>query len=121
MIGAVIMKITMSSIITSISETTLISAFSGERSPRARLRMLDPAFSSHQRDHLGSEAVEFAVEAVEFRRKNVIPEDGGNGDGQRDRRRRQRLGDTRRDRAEIAGAALGDSEERRDHAEHRAE
>ena len=35
-IGAVIMKITMSSIITSMRLTTLISALSGVRSPRRR-------------------------------------------------------------------------------------
>ena len=38
-IGAVIMKMIMSSIMTSISDTTLISAFSGVRSPRLRRRI----------------------------------------------------------------------------------
>src|ERR1035437_6854487 len=121
MIGAVIMKITMSSIITSISETTLISALSGVRSPRERRRMLDPPLSRHQCDHLRSEAVELAVEAVELRRENVIPEHGGNGDGERDRRGGQRLRDAGRHRTEVSGAALGDAKERRDDAEHRAE
>src|ERR1035437_6645961 len=121
MMGAVIMKITIRSIITSISETTLISALSGARSPRERRRMLDLSFARHQCDHLGSEAVEFAVEAVEVRREDVIPEHRGDGDGEGDGGGRQGFRDPGRHGAEVAGAALGDAQEGGDDAEHRAE
>src|SRR6185312_4351984 len=121
MIGAVIMKITMSSIITSISETTLISALSGVRSLRPRRRISDPSLASHERDHLGAKAIELTVKAVELRCKNVIPEHRGNGDSQRRGRRDERLGHAGRNGAKVARAALGDAEKRGDHAEHRAE
>src|SRR5215213_2800326 len=93
MIGAVIMKMTIMSIITSMRLTTLISALSGIFSPRRRdterapnpwtlrtggeLRASDPALAHHQRDQLRAEALELAVQAVETVREDVVPEDGG--------------------------------------------
>src|SRR5690606_42093852 len=62
------LPIFISSIITSINETTLISACRGVRSPRPRRRMLEAALAGHQRDDLGAEAVEFAARLNRFDR-----------------------------------------------------
>src|ERR1035437_7335362 len=121
MIGAVLFRSTIKSIITSMSETTLISALSGVRSPRERRRMLDLSFAGHQGDHLGAKAIAFAVESVELRREDVIPEHRGDGDGEGDGGGRQGFRHAGRHGAEVAGAALGDAQEGGDDAEHRAE
>src|SRR5688500_6571011 len=98
--GAVIMKITSSSRITSIRLTTLISAFSASSRRRWRAT-LEAALAHEQRDHGGAESLEQIVEPVEPIRENVVAEGGGNGDGQRSRRRDQRLGDARRHRRQV--------------------
>src|SRR3954468_16982033 len=101
MIGAVIMKITMRSIITSMRLTTLISAFSGVRSPRRRCMLLDPPLANHQRDQLGAEAFELTVQPIHAVREDVVPEHRRNGHGQRGRGGDQRLSNTRRYRRDV--------------------
>src|SRR3954463_15552827 len=63
--GAVIMKITRSSSITSIRLTTLISALRGIPSRRRRRATLDPPLAAEHRDQGSAEPFEQIVEPVE--------------------------------------------------------
>src|SRR5262245_56850157 len=73
-IGAVIMKITSSSSITSIKLTTLISAFSSKRARRRRRGISDEPFAHEQRDQRRAEAFHLSVEAVQTAREDVVSE-----------------------------------------------
>src|SRR5712671_5919838 len=114
-IGAVIIKMIINSIITSIRLTTLISALSTRRSrprrrrdissfPLGRSTPLDHALSDHQRDELRSDTLELPFDLVETRSEDVVREHRWNRDAQRRRRRYQRLGDARSDSADVAGS-----------------
>src|SRR6185437_453439 len=76
--GAVIMKITMSSIMTSMRLTTLMSAFSAKPRPRRRA-ILDPPLAHHHGDDVRAEVLQIVFQSIDPVRKNVVPEDGGNG------------------------------------------
>src|SRR6476469_7496442 len=89
-IGAVIMKITRSSRITSIRLTTLRSAFSGSPSRRRR-STLQLSLAHEHRDHGGAEPLEGVREPIEPVREDVVPERRGNGDAERRRRGDERL------------------------------
>src|SRR2546423_40954 len=125
-IGAVIMKMIISSIITSIRLTTLISALSGSRSrPRPRrairrnpvvqtmreLQSSDHPLSYHQCDQLRGNAFQLAFDLVETRSKNVVCEHRRNRHAERCRRRNQSLGHAWRHRAHVAGALGGNADE----------
>src|SRR5436305_8550832 len=70
-IGAVSMKMTSSSIITSIRLTTLISALRCIRSrPRRRL-MLDASLADQARDHGCAEALHHQIEPIQTVREDV--------------------------------------------------
>ena len=71
--------------------------------------------------NLGAESLELTVEAIEPGGENVVAEHRGDRDGERRRRRHERLGHARCDRAQIARAPRGDPDERVDDAEHGAE
>src|SRR5262249_44168773 len=107
--GAVIMKMTSNNSMTSIRLTTFTSAFSSKRCRLRRRAISDLPFAHEQRDHGGAEALHPSIEAVEAARENVVAERRRNRDAQRRRGRDQRLGDTRRDRREIAGALRRDA------------
>src|SRR5581483_9679248 len=117
-IGAVIMKITMSSIITSIKLTTLISAFSGSPSARRRRATLDPPLPNHHGNDLGAEPLELALESVQPVGEDVVPEHGRDGHGERSRSGREGFGHPRRDGAQVPGSLHGDPDEGIDDAEH---
>src|SRR3982750_4496026 len=72
--GAVIMKITSRSSITSIRLTTLISALRGNPSRRRRRATLDPPLSAQHRDERRAESLEQVVEAIETVGENVVAE-----------------------------------------------
>src|SRR5450759_4049634 len=109
--GAVIMKMMSSSRITSISDTTLMSALSGVRSPCVRRRTLDAPLAGHQRNDLRAEALELAVEAVEPRGEDVLGEGRGDRDGERRRRGDERLRHARGHGTEIPRPLDGHLEE----------
>src|SRR5512140_157885 len=119
--GAVIMKMTSRSIITSMSDTTLMSALSGVRSPCVRRRMLDAPLAGHQRDDLRTEAFEFAVESIEPGGEDVVREHRRDGDGQCGGCGHERLGDAGRHRPEVARPLRRNAEEGVDDAEDRPE
>src|SRR5712675_1945566 len=131
-IGAVIMKMIINSIITSIRLTTLISALSTSRSrprrrrdisscPLGRCEALDHALSDHQRDELRSDTLELSFDLVEARSEDVVREYRGNRDTQCRRCRYQRLGNAWSDSTDVAGSLGRNSDERIDHAEHGSE
>src|SRR6185437_535786 len=120
-IGAVIMKITSSSSITSIRLTTLTSALRSNRSRRRRRGTSDPAFAHEQRDGRRAEAFHPRVEPIEAAGEDVVAEGSGNRDGERHRRRNQRLRHARRDGRQVPRALRRNPEKRVDHAEHGAE
>src|SRR5262245_26738627 len=101
-IGAVIMKITSNSNITSIKLTTLISAFSSRRCRRRRNAISDHALAHEQRDERSAEALHLAVELIQPIGEDVVPERRRNSDGERGGRRDERFGYTRCDRGKIA-------------------
>src|SRR6185437_6845072 len=101
-IGAVIMKITSSSIMTSIRLTTFTSAISANVCRRARRAISDPAFAHEQRDDRGAEALEHPVELIETACEDVVPERGRDGDDERRRRGGERLAYAGGNRGEIA-------------------
>src|ERR1700737_4011856 len=80
-IGAVIMKMIMSSIMTSMRLTTLISALSTSRS-RPRRGATDYSLSGHECDQLRTEALELSFDLVETGREDVVRENGGNRDAE---------------------------------------
>src|SRR5439155_4273242 len=82
-IGAVIIKITSRSSITSIKLTTFTSAFSSKRWRRRRPGTSDPPFSHHERDHGRAEALHCAIESIQSARENVVAEGRRDRDGQR--------------------------------------
>src|SRR5207237_21208 len=86
-IGAVSMKITSRSIITSIRLTTLISALRCIRSRARRLRILDASFAHEPGDDRSAEAFHHEVEAIQAVGEDVVPEGRGNGHSQRRGRR----------------------------------
>src|SRR5918992_3561997 len=114
-IGAVIMKITSRSNITSIRLTTLISAFSASRSRRRRATS-DVPFAHEQRDQRRAERLEQTFDPIEPIGEDVVRERCRNRDRERRRRRDQRFGDARRNRRQIAGATSRDADERVDDA-----
>src|SRR6185437_1804271 len=120
-IGAVIMKITSSSSITSIKLTTLTSALRSNRSRRRRRGTSDPAFAHEQRDRGRAEAFHARVEPIEAAGEDVVAEGCRNGDGERNGGGDQRLRHARGDRRQIPRALRRDAEKRVDHAKHGAE
>src|SRR3954471_2909831 len=119
--GAVIMKITSSSSITSIRLTTLISALSGSPSRRRRRATLEPPLAAEHRDERRAESLEQVVESVQPIGEDVVAERCRDGDAQRRSRRDQRFRDARRDGREVSRAARRDADECIDDAEHGAE
>src|SRR5215510_516353 len=119
-IGAVIMKITSNSNITSIKLTTLMSAFSSKRSRRRRSAMSDQPLAHEQRNQSTAEALHLTIESIETARKDVVPESRRNGDRQRRGRRRQRLADARSHSGKIPRSLRRNPEKRLDDAEHGA-
>src|SRR5512146_203443 len=91
--GAVIMKMTSNSSITSIRLTTFTSALSSYRCRRRWRRISDFAFADEQRDHRGAESFQSTVEAIESAREDVVAERGRDRDGQRRGGRGERLAD----------------------------
>src|SRR2546423_1982920 len=105
-IGAVIMKMIIGNIITSIRLTTLISALRASL-PRPRPRRAissflvefdnalgrasDHSLSHHQRDQLGAYTFQLAFDPVESRSEDVVGKDGRNRDAQRRRSCDQRF------------------------------
>src|SRR5258706_2145880 len=131
-IGAVIMKMIINSIITSIRLTTLISALSTRRSrprrrraisacPLGRSEPLDHALSDHQRNELRSDTLELPFDLVETGSEDVVREHSRNCYAQRRRRRYQRLGNAWRNSTDVAGSLGRDPDESVDHTEHRSE
>ena len=120
-IGAVIMKITSSSIITSIRLTTLISALSGmSLAPAARHARSRP-FAHHaaRSAPMPKPRARRRCGSAGWRRCcSRTPRDR---DAQRRGRRDERLGNARRDRADVSRALRRDADERLDDAEHGAE
>src|SRR6476619_2963294 len=80
-IGAVIMKMTSKSSMTSIKLTTFTSAFRSNRWRRRRLDISDPSLANEERDQGRPEALHLSVEAVDASREDVVPEGRRNGDG----------------------------------------
>src|SRR5918992_2614267 len=119
-IGAVIMKITSNSSITSIRLTTLISALSARRSRRRRATS-DVPFADEERDHRRAERLEESFDPVQAAGEDFVGERRRDRDRQRRRRRNQRLGDAWRDGRQVARPAARDADESVDDAEHRAE
>src|SRR5207237_598084 len=131
-IGAVIMKMIISSIITSMRLTTLISALRGSRSrPRPRRaisslsrkycrRSSDHALSHHQRDKLRCNALQLAFDLVEPGREDVVREHCRNRYAQGRRGCNERLRNSRRYRADIPRALGCDTYERVYYPQHRA-
>src|SRR6266550_1145289 len=126
-IGAVIMKMIISSIITSIRLTTLISALSVSRSrPRPRLAIrlppsgrsdlqvspLDHSLPHHQGDQFRGDAFHLALDLVETRGKDVVGEHCRNRDAECGSGRDQRFGNAGRHRANVPRALRRDSDER---------
>src|SRR6185437_9975514 len=120
-IGAVIMKITSNSSITSIKLTTLTSALRSNRSRRRRRGTLDSAFAHEQRDRGRAEAFHARVEPIEPAGEDVVAEGCRNGDGERNGGGDQRLRHARSDRRQIPRTLRRDAEKRVDHAKHGAE
>src|SRR5262245_30001313 len=120
-IGAVIMKITNSSSITSIRLTTLMSALRSKRCRRRIPGISDSSLADEKRDHGHAEALERAIEAIETSREDVVPKCGRNGDGERGCRGDQGFGDARRNRGQIPRALRCDAEKCIDHAQHCSE
>src|SRR6185437_13224756 len=120
-IGAVIMKITSSSSITSIKLTTLTSALRSNRSRRRRRGTSDPAFAHEQRDGGGAEAFHSRVEPIQPTGENVVAEGRRNGHGERDGGCNQRLRHARGDRRQISRALRCDAEKGVDHTQHGTE
>src|SRR4051812_27563784 len=116
-IGAVSMKITSSSIITSMRLTTLISAFRCIRSRPRRRRTSDPAFAYQPRDDRRAKVFHHQIEAIQPMREDVVCERRWNRDGERRGRRDQRLRHARSDGGEIRRALGCDTEKRIDDAE----
>src|SRR5919201_6759944 len=100
-IGAVIMKITSSSNMTSMRLTTLISAFSASRSRRRR-GTSDVALAHEQRDHRRSERLEQALDAIEPAGEDVVGEGRRNRDRERGGRRDERFAHAQRERPQVA-------------------
>src|SRR5437868_9155684 len=134
-VGAVIMKMIISSIITSIRLTTLISALSASRSrprPRRAIRRFpvvqrlrtiessDHSLSHHQCDQLRADAFQLTLDLVEAGSENVVREDSRNRHAERRRRRDQRLGDAGSHRANVARPLRRDTDERVYYTEHGA-
>src|SRR3954467_5532320 len=105
--GAVIMKITSRSSITSIRLTTLTSALRSYRCRRARRAISDLSFAHEQRDQGGVEAFHPAVEPVQTAGEDVVAERRRNRHAERGRGGDQRFGDAGRDGAQIAGSLRG--------------
>src|SRR5271165_1244360 len=96
--GAVIMKMTSSTNMTSIYGTTLISPISLRRSTRAMLRLgrAGRAVALQDRRELFHEGVEPQLQAAHLIGESVVGHHRGNRGEQSDRRGDQRLGDARR-------------------------
>src|SRR5215813_1274119 len=120
-IGAVIMKITSRSNITSIKLTTLMSAFSSKRSRRRRRAISEQSLAHEQRNEHAAEALHLPVEPIETTREDVVAERRGNRHCERRRRRRQRLADTGSDSGKIPRSLGRNAQERLDDAEHCAQ
>src|SRR5918992_2937639 len=109
-IGAVIMKITRSSSITSIKLTTLISALSASRSRRRRATS-DVSFAHEQGDEGRAEGLEQSLDPVQTAREDVVRERRGKAPRGRggcgDHRPRPAGGDRR----QVSRAASRDSHE----------
>src|SRR3954463_7630723 len=120
-IGAVNMKMTNSSIMTSIRLTTLISALRCIRSrPRRRL-ILDAPLADQTGDDGCAEALHHQIEPVQPVREDVVAECRRDRDSESRRGCDQSLRDAWGNGRQVGRTLRSDSQERVDHAENGAE
>src|SRR5690606_31370661 len=126
-IGAVIMKTMSSTIITSTSEVTLISALRGRSPlpppipPMPPTAILDQSFAGHRADQLVGKSLELPGEEPHPVHEDVVAHDGGNGGREAGKSGHQRLRHTRRHRREVPRPARRDAGEGVDDADGSAE